>query len=263
MIFGITYTDQNMTQSAALCRQSMLNNGVDEVSLYNEKDISYEFKRLNRNIFDSKRGAECYWIFKPYFCSQAIDQCQDGDLLIYSDAGVEWIAPVRKIIEVMDEDVFLFTNGFTHIEWCKADVLEAINSEMFYDGWAEGGSTLNYGDQNIPYYRFKQVQASVIFFKVNQQTRNFIKEWLLYCQMPGFIDDGPSKLPNFPTFAEHRHDQAILTCLQIKYGYKVHFWPTNYSEHIRNTARPEDKYPTMFNHHRKRDTGKGGGQPEW
>jgi hypothetical protein len=75
----------------------------------------------------------------------------------------------------------------------------------------------------------------------------------LWGQMPGFIDDSPSKLPNYPTFAEHRHDQAILTCLQIKYGYKLHFWPTKYSEHIRHTARPEDNYPTMFNHHRKRD----------
>jgi hypothetical protein len=98
-----------------------------------------------------------------------------------------------------------------------------------------------------------QVQASVIFFKVNESTKNFVKEWLLWCQMPGFIDDSPSKLPNYPTFAEHRHDQAILTCLQIKHGYKLHFWPTNYSEHIRHTALPGDDYPTLFNHHRKRN----------
>jgi hypothetical protein len=70
--------------------------------------------------------------------------------------------------------------------------------------------------------------------------------------MPGFIDDSPSMLPNHPEFQEHRHDQAILTCLQIKYQIKAHWWPSTYNLHQREHF-PEDTYPPILNHHRKRN----------
>lgn len=231
----VTFADSRMTTSAKLCCLSASKMGVDVCWPQSPDTITQEFRDMNAEIFKHDRGYG-YWVWKPYFIYKSMLNCQDGDILIYSDAGVEFLQPVQYIIDKMDEDIFFFTNGFPHVEWCKGDVIDAILPANVYE-----------------YANKKQVQASVIFFRVNETTRNFVKEWLLYCQMPGFIDDSPSKLPNYPTFAEHRHDQAILTCLQIKYGYKLHFWPTNYSEHIRHTAQPEDNYPSMFNHHRKRN----------
>lgn len=262
MIHGITYANHRMRMSAFACINSMEKQGVNETIFYDDSDIEEDFLRINENIFSQERGAG-HWLWKPYFIyTSMILRCKEDDILIYSDAGIEWLQPVHEIINRMDQDIFFFTNGFSHVEWCKGDVLEGVlrwrEPHEDDDSWEDKKFWQGDFIKSI-----KQVQASVIFFKVNQNTRNFVKEWLLYCQMPGFIDDSPSKLPNYPTFAEHRHDQAILTCLQIKYGYKLHFWPTAYSEHIRHTALPEDNYPTLFNHHRKRDPGKGGGEPEW
>lgn len=267
MIYGITYSDHRMTRSASLCVGSMAKHGVNYPYQKSFADIDDEFWRLNKDIFDQNRGGG-YWLWKPYiiYTMMTSGGIKDGDILIYADAGVEFVESVYHIIGRMDQDIFFFTNGFPHVEWCKGDVWQNINmdryefkpSDQLDDAcWLQHYSMVD--KDPLP----KQVQASVIFFKVNQNTRNFVKEWLLYSQMPGFITDEPSKLPNFPTFAEHRHDQAILTCLQIKHGYKTHFWPTNYSEHIRHTAQPEDTYPTMFNHHRKRDPSHGNGEPEW
>lgn len=230
MVKLVNYADEKMIISQRKCSESSLKYGVDEYSEYNSFDIkSNSFYFINKDILDSERGAG-YWLWKPYVCCKEILKLKEGDILIYADSGVQFVNSVKHIIEVMDEDIFFFTNGWPHVEWCKGDVYKTINDDLSCDK--------------------KQVQASVILFKVNQNTINFIKEWLLYCQMPGFIDDSPSKLPNYPTFAEHRHDQAILTCLQIKYGYKLHWWPTQYSEHIRV---PGDNYPVIFNHHRKRN----------
>lgn len=247
MIYGITYSDENMTISAKKCEESMLKYGVDEAEILTSDDLGcYDstdsFQRLNSEILKEKRGCG-YWLWKPFIIADKMYFLKDGDILIYSDAGIEF---VNDVTSQMDEDIFFFTNGFPHVEWCKGDVLNSILQWKIINC----GSGIEKWNGN---HNLTQVQASVIFFRVNQKTKDFVKEWLLYCQMPGFIDDSPSKLPNYPTFAEHRHDQAILTCLQIKYGYKLHFWPTNYSEHIRHTARPEDTYPTMFNHHRKRN----------
>lgn len=245
MIRLVNFASPNMTQSQKLCCESALKHDVNDCFPQNVDTITHEFIVMNGDIFRQPRGFG-YWLWKPYFIYKSMLHCQEGDILIYADAGIEFVNSVSHIIDRMDQDIFFFTNGFPQLEWCKMDCIKAILGNHYY-------TTCN----------DKQVQASCIFFKVNQATKDFVKEWLLYCQMPGFIDDSPSKIANFPTFAEHRHDQAILTCLQIKYGYKLHFWPTVYSEHIRHTAQPGDTYPTIFNHHRKRNAGTETTEPTW
>lgn len=229
----ITYTDRRMTKSANICHDSALAMGATFARIYFPENLSQDFVDFNKEIFEYERGAGCYWLFKPYIIYKAMLDCPDDHIIIYSDAGVRFVNSVKHIIDRMDEDIFFFTNGHNHFEWCKADVWRTM----------------------IPVSKieadFKQVQASVIFFKVNKKTRDFVKEWLLWCQMPGFIDDSPSKVENVATFREHRHDQAILTCLQIKHGYKLHWWPTQYSEHIRVAG---DDYPVIFDHHRRRNS---------
>jgi hypothetical protein len=247
MIKLVTYADLNMNISQSLCVSSALKNGVDDAVAMTPDNVSEEFKQFNP-VFYAERGSG-YWIWKPYAIYKTILNLNEGDILIYSDAGVEFVAPVQEIINRMDEDIFFFTNGFPHVEWCKGDVSNAINKYMI--AYGDNDDDFTWVDGKCYCYNFKQVQASVIFFKVNQKTRDFVKEWLLYSQMPGFIDDSPSVAPNYPTFAEHRHDQAILTCLQIKYGYKLHWWPTQYSNHLPRIQ--EDSYPVIFNHHRKRN----------
>lgn len=239
----ISYASDNMTisQEALVC--SAWHYGVDNVISYGRKDIDENFYLTNKVVLDAERGAG-YWLWKPYIINKTIHKLNEGDILIYGDAGVRLINDPRAIIQKMDEDIFFFSNGFPHVEWCKGDVLGSI-LPLFY-GWTDYVYQIQEPEKTAT---FKQVQASVIFFKVTQKTKDFIKEWLLYSQMPEFIDDSSSKLPNYPTFAEHRHDQAILTCLQIKYGYKLHWWPTIYSEHLPRT----DSYPPMFEHHRLRN----------
>jgi len=238
MTILISYASQNMTISQERLVVSVYKWGIDKVISYSRSDIDETFYQNNRDILDAKRGAG-YWLWKPYIINKTINQLNEGDILIYSDAGICLINDPMAIINQMDEDVFLFSNGWPHVEWCKWDCIDKILK------WSKEGGSYS----NETRTTFKQVQASVIFFKVTDKAKAFIKEWLLYCQMPGFIDDSPSKIGNFPTFAEHRHDQSILTCLQIKYGYKTHWWPTIYSEHLPRT----DSYPAMFEHHRLRN----------
>lgn len=263
MIHLVTYSADNMTRSREVCVQAAKENGADNVYEYTENMLygSGDFLKNNRDIITAERG-KGFWIWKPFIINHVIrDWCKDGDILIYCDAGVKLINNVSHIIEVMDQDIFLFSNGHNHIHWCKKDVIQAINYEKIVEiSRTEQGAGIRV-DEN--YNNYQQVQASVIFFKVNQNTRNFIKEWLLWCQMPGFIDDSPSKLPNHPEFAQHRYDQAILTCLQIKYGYKLHWWADARWYESQRYRWPEDKYPSMFDHHRYRNKGEGKGEIEW
>lgn len=243
MIRLVTYADENMTISRMLCVESARRYGCNDFHVWNRQMLEEtEFYQLNREILDQPRGSG-YWAWKPYIIYKALLDMDENDILIYSDAGVEFINNVSHIIDKMDEDVFLFGNNYNHVDWCKMDAIDKILGGLWFDG-------LN----------TKQIQASVIFIRATLKAKEFIKEWLLYCQMPNLIDDSKSAEPNYKDFQEHRHDQAILTCLQIKHGYKLNWWPASYNNgaftYEKLTCYNHSNYPVIFNHHRRR-------QHEW
>lgn len=236
----ITYTDDRMTIAANKCAHSALKYGAEEMEIYNPNDLSDTFKQLASPTINESKGAGLY-IWKPFIIWTAMNTMKDGQLLIYSDAGQEFVSDIKLVVDCMDEDIMFFSNGWPHVDWCKADVYHTINP-----GWFN-----NYENAHT-YAKHKQTQASLIFFKVNQKTKDFVKEWMLYLLMPGFCDNSPSKIPNYPSFQESRWDQSVLCCLQIKYGYKLHWFPTLTNMH-QIDASPGDKYKPIIDHHRKRN----------
>ena len=233
MIHHITYCDHRMTASAALCKRSALNNGCYTSTRYTADSLYDYWKRLNHKILSQDRGAG-YWLWKPKIILDALHKHIEGQYLVYTDAGVEFINNIN-CIPYHGKDVFLFGNMYEHEHWCKYNVQNAILPK--------------------PYKIGKQCQASVIIVRNNDFGRSFIHEWLLWCQIPGFIDDSPCET-HFIGFQEHRHDQAILTCVAAKYGIDKHWWPASYNNGqfiYDHTGYESDCYPVIFNHHRKRN----------
>lgn len=238
----VTFATDDMSKSAALCRSSAKVHGVDSVWLCSPADR----ERTNERGFG-------FWKWKPAIIHallqghDAFAQLNDSDILIYSDAGIEFIDSVTHIVARMDQDIFLFGNQWEHAHWCKRDIVEAIMP-------------------GVPWEAFgKQAQASVIFFRVNDASREFVKDWLALCvgefRVNGreglrLIDDSPSVFPNHPEFRENRHDQAILTTMAYRDGIKLHWWPAQYNDGAFVYERgdyPDEGYPVLFHHHRRRN----------
>lgn len=237
MITLINYASDNMTISQQKNKISALKHGVDQVVCYNRSHIPHDFYRMNKDILDQERGAG-YWLWKPLMIYQTMLDLPDGDILIYSDSGIEFINNVNHIADGMG-DCFFFTNGFKHVEWCKLIAFKTICPDHRY---------------GVHIDQPTQIQASLLFFRVNQRTKDFVKEWLLFCQFPGFIDDSVSEMPNWPTFAENRHDQAILTCCAIKHDINYNnLWCDKVWENQR-FRWPHSTYPPILIHHRKRNS---------
>lgn len=229
----ITFCTGEMSISASICMTSALRNNVYSVTCFKPGNVDENFKTKNRSILSKERGAG-YWLWKPYFIDRELNNLPDGDILIYSDAGVEFINNINWITDRMKDDVFLFGNMYDHVHWCKQDVINAI-----CPGVKTG----------------KQVQASVIFIRVSDWSKKFVKRWLDYCTRPGLIDDSRSISKNHAEFQEHRHDQSILTCLAYKVGIKLHWWPAMYNGGMftYDHSGYDDVYPTIFHHHRFRN----------
>ena len=251
MIRLVCYSDENMSISRTKCIGSFLEQtskselDFDRVTVHEwDSDMmkETEFYQLNQDIFqEGARGAGCYWLFKPYIIYKAMLDMNDGDILCYADAGVEFINDISHIINVMDEDVFLFGNNWNHVDFCKGDVFKTIN------GWDV---------PNDEQRKIKQIQASVMFFRISDFSKMFVKTWLLYCQMPNLINDAPSVHPNVETFVDGRHDQQIATALAIKFNIRLHWWCANYNNgafvYDKIEQYKSDNYPVIFHHHRRR-----------
>ena len=231
----ITYTDRNMTISATRCVNTAIKNGVDQAVIYTPDMVNHDFKVKNQSVWDNPRGCGL-WIWKSWCCMDMALTMNENDILIWSDAGCEWVNSVHYIVDRMDEDIFLFTNTFKQVEWTKGLVMDEILPE-----WRDGRY-----DNNM------QVQASLIFFRINQKTKDFIKRWLCYCQMPEMLTPANKTDKDFPTYAAHREDQSILSALQIKDGYKLHWYPSATGHHVHQHT-PSDHYPHLINHHRRRN----------
>lgn len=201
-IILITYSDHNYaSQREKLVNRAFEIGTIDEHHKWTDSIIKQtDFYKENKDILDLKRGAG-YWLWKPYIIKQALMGAKENDVFVYLDSG-DWISSTfREYInrKMSDHDVLLTEGGFTNGQYTKYDVLSEMNAK---------------GDH---YINAIQVEAGIIIIRKTERTVNLISEWLRWCLMPGLITDEPSK-KHLPEFIEHRHDQSILSILQVKYG---------------------------------------------
>lgn len=229
MIKLATFTDERMTISASKLVESAMQHGVDSYSLWTDRDLPGWFKNHHKELLQQERGYGFY-CWKPLIVSQEVNQLQDGDIFIWADAGQTLVHSVHHIINTMDSDIFLFSNGWPALDWTKMDCWKTIIG--------------NYVTRD------PQVQASLMFFRVSDASRKFVREWLGWSLIPGIINNEPSTEPNYPTFQEHRWDQSIIGCMAIRDRLTLHWFPTTTNYHQTDS---KDKYPAISHHHRLRN----------
>jgi hypothetical protein len=71
-------------------------------------DNNPDFVNRNKNILQQKRGAG-YWLWKPYIIFQELYLARDGDIIVYSDASVNFIANISYLTKLTEkQDVIVF-----------------------------------------------------------------------------------------------------------------------------------------------------------
>jgi len=102
---------------------------------------------------------------------------------------------------------------------------------------------------NDEYINGLHLNGSYLVFKNNDFARNFVSEWLDFCQNEEILTDNPNKFgDNYPGYYDHRHDQSILSLLAIKHKIKPLVDPSEWGNKcgIR-------EFPQMFLHHRRKN----------
>ncbi len=214
MIVLCSFADSSLEKSLLrLKRQAKDMNVFDEVFLYNETFLEKSFrKKFKKQLKITVRGFG-YWCWKPQIILQTLELVNDGDIVLYMDAGsylnLNGKKRLYEYFDIINQDslgILAFrSKNFREKELTKADVFNYFNVI-----------------DDIEYTESTQIEAGHIILKKNEQTVQFIKEWLeVISKKFSLIDDTPSISRNFKEFISHRHDQSIFSILAKKYNVKT------------------------------------------
>ncbi|CAF4118422.1 unnamed protein product [Rotaria sp. Silwood2] len=75
------------------------------MSIFNSDD---GFRQRNSDILNRDRGAG-YWLWKPYIIWHELYVAREGDVIVYSDAGVNFVADINILIRLIgQQDIVTF-----------------------------------------------------------------------------------------------------------------------------------------------------------
>lgn len=214
-------SDENFSQSRLRLNASAGQHGIEIFFSYHFEDIKRTpFYSENEVILSQPTGLG-YWLWKPYIILESLKKVNDGDLVIYSDSGIEIIASLDPLIQICEKEqpILLFANGnLINAEWTKRDCFILMDC-----------------DQRAC-WKAQQVDAAFGLFRKTDKTINFVKEWLDYGKDRRILTDIPNELgkKNSWRFIDHRWDQSILSLLAYKYKLNLYRMPTQFGNHYKS-----------------------------
>ncbi len=207
-IILITYGNERFYSSLTqLKKMAEATPFFDKIIVYTDKDLPHNI--LSHNLLQDTRGGG-YWLWKPYIIKKTLEEVAvDDDLVVYSDGGNEIFNDPRwnhyfKIMDSKNALVVKFRELMKY--WTRKNLLEHYS----------------HGCRNLK----EMYQIASGFSIWNRKALPLVNEWyeVMYTH-PEFVRDvPPEQIQNeAPYFREHRHDQAILSCIAYKYEkeYKI------------------------------------------
>ena len=231
MVYLLSFADSRMQRSLdRLARQAKSLNIFNDIYMFIENDLPADFREhFKEKLIPGSRGYG-YWSWKPEVMLMALDRIQDGDCLLYIDAGChlnnrgkQRLLEYFKILEQEETGVVAF----------QAIRPSEDNSSLVYDGrklfdqpnyrWIKGDLFDYFGAKdNQSVVNDQAIGAGVIFIRKCDRAIRIIREWQqIIWNHFNLLDDTPSVLANLAGFIEHRHDQAIWTLLCLKHHIKT------------------------------------------
>jgi hypothetical protein len=216
--------------------------GPDDVFVYDDVWLmAHPFYKLNEWIFQHEpKRCFGYCTFKKVIILDAMSHLADGDVVFYVDADCRPVANLSPIFDIAErEGACLFAScGHRQSQWCKHECYAAMAQPII--------------DAQAGCARF------CAFRKGGWKEQQFLYEWLTY-SVNKFANTKVTTQTTHAGFVEHRDEQAIMTNLAHKYGYKLHRECDQTGEDPAFYDMDRDLYPQMFEmiHQTKGTNGSG------
>ena len=204
----------------------------------------------------SQKTGAGFWLWKPAIILDALENCEDGTVLLYTDAGMRMVAdPSPMLAHALDFPIMVFEHIFP-----------IPSGPLTYPmhQWTKRDCFILLGADRPEVHNAQQPWAGVQIYRNGPAARAFVRELAMAGTDARILTDmaNTQGLDNLPGFKHHRHDQSILGI--IAYGHRLPRFPdpTQYghkgprpalSADLDGMARPAASYGQIFDLHRRRD----------
>lgn len=173
---------------------------VDECHALSMSDVEPEFRKAHAKALQAPQGGGL-WLWKPYLVNRTLHSVEDGDYVIYVDAGAYLTGPIEPLLVLLERHqpdlggVLTFGVGLPQSMHCKRDafVRQRCDTEECHNAM--------------------QVNAAFSVWRKGPHALKVVDHWLRDCFDHQSLSEDPNVngLPNLNDYKSHRHDQALLT----------------------------------------------------
>ena len=177
----------------------------DFIFIYTEKDFDVKFIEQYGNFMINNIGFG-FWIWKSYFVKKTFDQMQDGDILVYADAGCSIVknSESEKKFKVLINLVKSHESGSLGFQmdipeelYTKSNIFTELNA--------------------LDYTYTGQVIATIFFLRKCERSEKLIEEFYINSQKIELINNDFNKELESKNFIAPRNDQSIFSILRKKH----------------------------------------------
>ena len=205
--YFVAFADSRYRSQHRIKLEAIAMNFFDEIIVGDERILEKWYRKKYRTILNGQGYG--YWQWKPYLVRRVMDRMEEGDFLVYTDAGCtlnpNGIPRLNEYLRITADNpcgILGFDQHRREAEWTKADLFD-------YFGVLDNPDYLNHG----------QVAATCFCIQKKFQSQQLIDTWnYIHHNHHYLTTDEPSHLPNDPHFQEHRHDQSVFSLLSLKYN---------------------------------------------
>lgn len=174
--------------------------GYTDIYLKNDT----EFWSQHGGFVSSNTRGYGYWLWKSYLIKKLLATINDGDVIVYADAGCTMnIEGKPRLVEYIDmcktHESGIVSFQLTQLEkcWTKGDISQYLGASQ---------NDLSTG----------QLVGGVFILRKCKNTVDIVNKWYETSSKYNLINDSQSITPNDTEFKENRHDQSIWSILRKK-----------------------------------------------
>lgn len=233
MIYLLSFSTPQFYESQIYLQLTALHYGVDYCITKTSEDLKKtKFYDKHREIFNYEKGYG-FWLWKPYYILEALNELKEGDILFYSDSGIKFISSVEPLLElartrnIVGFAVHRQPNRF----WTKRDCFIGMNCD------------------SEEYWNAEQWNSAFKIIQKSYQSLKFAEAYLDYCIDYRLSTALPNQMgnPNLPGFRDHRHVQSIYSLLCELWNVEKFRDPSEYGNRF---PMENSKYGQIISHHR-------------
>jgi hypothetical protein len=219
--YFITFANENFEGALKrISQQVSLMNVFDVIYPYTDKDLESftEFWDRHGEFVKNNPKGHGYWIWKSYLTLKTLEEMNDGDILVYADAGCEinyeGITTLDSFIHIVKTN----NKGFLSFQ---------LNDLMYHheERWTKMDLLRHFG-VDVPHFCSSlQLHSTYFVLEKCPNTMKIVNMWYDTVCNYHFIDDSPSILENNKYFCEHRHDQSVFSVIRKLYETQFIYTP--------------------------------------